>query len=95
MQYRRAKTPGGTCFFTVVTYRRRKFLTQPDNVALLREAFREVMERHPAQVDTKAQQLHVTLVPFARITINKSALKRTLLLQVMMLLSITNFRLDA
>jgi putative transposase len=51
MQYRRAKTPGGTYFFTVVTHCRRKFLCQPDNVTLLREAFRVVMERHSFRID--------------------------------------------
>jgi hypothetical protein len=28
MEYRRAKTPGGTFFFTVVTHHRRKFLCE-------------------------------------------------------------------
>ncbi len=42
MQYRRAKIPGGTYFFTIVTFRRRKFLCEPDNVELLRTAFRTV-----------------------------------------------------
>jgi putative transposase len=40
MQYRRAKTKGGTYFFSVVTHQRRKFLCQPANVSLLREALR-------------------------------------------------------
>jgi putative transposase len=51
MQYRRAKTPGGTFFFTVVTYRRRKFLCVPENIILLRQAFREVMSEHPFKID--------------------------------------------
>jgi len=34
MQYRRARTPGGTYFFTVVTHGRRRFLCEPENVAL-------------------------------------------------------------
>ena len=42
MQYRRAKTPGGTFFFTVVTHRRRKFLCVPENIILLRQAFWEM-----------------------------------------------------
>ena len=29
MEYRRAKTPGGTFFFTVITHNRRKFLCTP------------------------------------------------------------------
>ncbi len=51
MQYRRAKTKGGTHFFTVVTHQRRKFLCRPANVSLLREAFRNVMAEHPFQID--------------------------------------------
>jgi putative transposase len=37
MQYRRANTPGGTLFFTVVTHHRRKFLCVPENIILLRQ----------------------------------------------------------
>jgi putative transposase len=51
MKYRRARAEGGTYFFTVVTHRRRKFLCEPENVALLREAFRYVMEHHPFVID--------------------------------------------
>ena len=51
MQYRRAKTKGGTYFFTVVTHQRRKFLCQPANVSVLREAFRYVMAEHPFEID--------------------------------------------
>ena len=51
MQYRRAKTPGATYFFTVVTYQRRQILCQPSNVDLLRSAFRYVMEKHPFKID--------------------------------------------
>ena len=40
MQYRRAKTPGATYFFTVVTFRRWKILCEPDNLVLLRTAFK-------------------------------------------------------
>lgn len=54
MQYRRAKTPGGTYFFTVVTFRRRKFLCEPDNVELLRTAFRTVKLAHPFTIDAFA-----------------------------------------
>ena len=38
MEYRRAKTPGATYFFTVVTYKRQKILCQPENIDLLRKA---------------------------------------------------------
>ncbi|MBD2180032.1 transposase [Planktothrix sp. FACHB-1355] len=51
MEYRRAKIEGGTYFFTVVTHNRRKFLCQPDNISLLRNAFRYVMEHHPFKID--------------------------------------------
>jgi len=40
MQYRRAKTPGATYFFTVVAFLRRKILCEPENRELLRTAFR-------------------------------------------------------
>lgn len=51
MRYRRAKTPGGTYFFTVVTFRRRKILCEPGNVELLRTAFRTVKSFHPFTID--------------------------------------------
>jgi putative transposase len=51
MEYRRAKTPGGTFFFTVVTYNRRNFLCIPENIVLLRQAFRKVMTHHPFKIE--------------------------------------------
>lgn len=51
MEYRRAKVQGGTYFFTVVTEKRQKILCLPNNVSLLRDAFRYVMERHPLIID--------------------------------------------
>jgi REP element-mobilizing transposase RayT len=51
MRYRRSKTPGAAYFFTVVTYRRRRFLCEPENVQLLRSAFRAVKQRHPLSID--------------------------------------------
>jgi putative transposase len=51
MKYRRARAGGWTYFFTVVTYRRRRFLCEPENVGHLREAFRYVMARHPFEID--------------------------------------------
>ncbi len=51
MRYRRARTPGGTYFFTVVTYARCRILCEPANVSLLREVFREVMKRHPFRIN--------------------------------------------
>jgi putative transposase len=47
VRYRRSKTPGTTYFFTVVTYRRRPILCEPDTIALRREAFKTVKQRHP------------------------------------------------
>ena len=51
MQYRRARTKGGTYFFTVVTHQRRKFLCDPENVNLLRLVIKEVMNNHPFTID--------------------------------------------
>ena len=51
MRYRRSKTPGATYFFTVVTYRRRSILCEPDSIALLREAFKTVKQQRPFQID--------------------------------------------
>jgi len=51
MQYRRAKTPGATYFFTVVTFRRREILCEPDNRVLLRAAFNAMKTRHPFTMD--------------------------------------------
>lgn len=51
MQYRRARIEGGTYFFTVVTYKRMKILTQSENISLLREAFEYVMQKHPFTID--------------------------------------------
>ncbi|NET26042.1 MAG: transposase [Okeania sp. SIO1I7] len=51
MEYRRAKTPGATYFFTVVTYNRQKILCEPENIDLLRKAFRYVMQKHSFKID--------------------------------------------
>ncbi len=51
MKYHRAKIKGGTYFFTIVTHNRRPFLCHPDNVALLRQALRYTMQRHPMEID--------------------------------------------
>lgn len=51
MRYRRARTTGGTYFFTVVTHNRRNFLCTPENVALLRSVFKKVMARHPFAIE--------------------------------------------
>jgi len=51
MRYRRANVKGGTYFFTVVTFNRIKIFTHPKNVALLRSAIKEVMQKHPFKID--------------------------------------------
>ena len=43
----RSEKPGGTFFFTVVTYRRRQILTKPDSRLILREVISEVRQEHP------------------------------------------------
>ncbi len=47
MQYRRAKTPGSSYFFTVVTHNRHPILCEPENIDLLRDSFRKVIHQHP------------------------------------------------
>ena len=47
MDYRRLCVPGGTYFFTLVTYQRRPILTTPEAVEKLRNAFRYTMNRLP------------------------------------------------
>ncbi|KJS28594.1 MAG: transposase [Desulfatitalea sp. BRH_c12] len=44
--YRRANAKGATYFFTVVTYRRQKFLTLPENRHALRNAIAAAKQRH-------------------------------------------------
>jgi putative transposase len=47
MDYRRLSIPGGTYFFTQVTYQRRPILSSLTAIELLRNAFRYTMDRHP------------------------------------------------
>ncbi len=47
MKYRRSFAPGGTFFFTLVTYQRRPIFSTPLAVELLRKAFRYTMPRLP------------------------------------------------
>ena len=46
-RYRRTNVRAGTCFFTVITYRRRKILTEPESRAILRQVIKEVKQRYP------------------------------------------------
>ncbi|MEW6660552.1 MAG: transposase [Thermodesulfobacteriota bacterium] len=50
-RYLRSKTPGGTFFFTLVTFQRRRFLTDPRSRIILREAISEVRQQHPFSID--------------------------------------------
>lgn len=49
--YHRAYTPGGTYFFTVVTYARKPILTLEPVRTALREAIRTVKETYPFTID--------------------------------------------
>jgi len=51
VKYRRAKAPGSTFFFTVVTCSRRKIFTDKQTVALLRQSIKAVQMRHPFKVE--------------------------------------------
>jgi putative transposase len=51
MHYRRAKTPGATYFFTIVTHQRQALLCDPQTVDLLRTSFRTVKVKHPFTID--------------------------------------------
>ena len=46
-QYRRAYSPGGSYFFTVVTWERRKWFENAANVEILRAALRKTMKERP------------------------------------------------
>ncbi len=47
MEYRRVLIPGGTYFFTLVTYQRRLILSSPETVERLRAAFRNITATRP------------------------------------------------
>ena len=47
----RSGKPGGTFFFTVVTYRRRRILAKPDSRLILREVISGVRREYPFIVD--------------------------------------------
>jgi putative transposase len=50
-QYRRVYQRGGCYFFTVVTFKRFKFLAKPENIQRLRDAFQHVMLKYPFTID--------------------------------------------
>jgi putative transposase len=47
MNYRRPKINGGTFFFTLVTYERRKLFSEQRNINLLRKVIQEIKQVHP------------------------------------------------
>jgi len=49
--YRRVLVPGGTYFFTLVTWHRQPLLTSEERIELLRDAFRHVKARRPFTID--------------------------------------------
>lgn len=49
--YTRCYSAGGCYFFTVVTHRRQLLFQDAANVALLRQAFRQVKARYPFDID--------------------------------------------
>jgi putative transposase len=49
--YRRAHTPGGTYFFTVVTHRRQPLPAHPESRRLLRGIIEDVRRQHPFVID--------------------------------------------
>jgi len=49
--YRRARIPGGTYFFTVVTHKRQPLLTDPRCQKILADVIREVQLAHPFTMD--------------------------------------------
>lgn len=51
MQYRREKTQGATYFFTLVTHQRIPFFKTQEDIASLRQAFRQEMTRRPFTID--------------------------------------------
>ncbi len=54
MQYRRAKSPGSSYFFTLVTHNRCPILCEPENIDLLRDSFKRVLEQHPFIIEAIA-----------------------------------------
>ncbi|QDT31310.1 Transposase IS200 like protein [Thalassoglobus polymorphus] len=49
--YRRAYIPGGTFFFTVVTYGRRPIFRHQPATKILGDAFRECKQKYPFEIN--------------------------------------------
>ena len=54
MEYRRTYIPGGTYFFTLVTYKRRPIFSDLEAIDLLRKSFRYTMDRMPFNIIASA-----------------------------------------
>jgi putative transposase len=50
-EYRRLFVPGGTFFFTLVTFERRRLFAEPSNVAIFRQIVHEVRSESPFTID--------------------------------------------
>jgi putative transposase len=50
-EYRRIRTEGATCFFTVVTYQRQRILCHPKSLKAIKGGFADVASRLPFQTD--------------------------------------------
>ena len=51
MKYHRVYIKGGTYFFTIVTFQRKKILNEPENIQVLRDAFEYIKKKHPFHLD--------------------------------------------
>jgi len=51
MDYRRAQISGGTFFFTLVTYQRKKLFEKPKNIHYLRQSFQKIKMSHPFKMN--------------------------------------------
>jgi putative transposase len=49
--YRRSLQPGGTFFFTVITYQRFPIFNNPDSINLLKECFKSIKTLYPFRID--------------------------------------------
>jgi len=51
MDYRRVFVPGGSYFFTVVTFERKPILKDEEAIFLLKNAFRRTQNKYPFRID--------------------------------------------
>ena len=49
--YRRARTPGGTCFFTVVTYQRQPILCLEQSIEAIDNILKDVIKTYPFEIN--------------------------------------------